>query len=297
MFANIDSVIYSPEWYQAWFPRPSKEFVDPTKPLPLVFRGQMMCMLSPGENTEDFFPYENMWRFMMDCAFDSQSIARLWQLTHKVFGKYAFPRATSHECAIKRLIVHIPSKDVLEKAKALEGQWVTVTLRICGTFIFEALDIEIDPQPKRYKVSGAMGGRSCDVDVVVREDGYKSEDSHYWEGWRTWWMESYPACLETMYTKEKEQAADEAKDKKLVSVQPPSAPPLPPSLPVHGDTSHGDTSHGDTSFECVVCRDKQRTVVITPCRHFCICLSCTNAVSSCPICKGPKTSIIEVFVS
>lgn len=38
--------------------------------------------------------------------------------------------------------------------------------------------------------------------------------------------------------------------------------------------------------ECVVCLTEQRTVVLLPCRHLCVCLQCLLFVDKCPVCRA-----------
>jgi hypothetical protein len=36
---------------------------------------------------------------------------------------------------------------------------------------------------------------------------------------------------------------------------------------------------------CVVCTDRNISVVLLPCRHRCMCHDCSNVLSKCPICR------------
>jgi hypothetical protein len=36
---------------------------------------------------------------------------------------------------------------------------------------------------------------------------------------------------------------------------------------------------------CVVCLEREREVVLHPCRHYCLCIECSNSLSKCPICR------------
>ena len=36
---------------------------------------------------------------------------------------------------------------------------------------------------------------------------------------------------------------------------------------------------------CVVCLDREREVVLDPCRHFCLCKQCSESLGKCPICR------------
>lgn len=37
--------------------------------------------------------------------------------------------------------------------------------------------------------------------------------------------------------------------------------------------------------ECVICLDKPYSVVLRPCSHLCVCVSCSSSVTHCPICR------------
>jgi len=37
---------------------------------------------------------------------------------------------------------------------------------------------------------------------------------------------------------------------------------------------------------CVVCLDREREVVLHPCRHYCLCIECSVRLRECPICRG-----------
>lgn len=53
--------------------------------------------------------------------------------------------------------------------------------------------------------------------------------------------------------------------------------------------------------ECVVCKDRARSVVFLPCGHYCSCAQCSErlcsagASSVCPICNGAVTSRSVVY--
>jgi hypothetical protein len=36
---------------------------------------------------------------------------------------------------------------------------------------------------------------------------------------------------------------------------------------------------------CVVCLEREREVVLHPCRHYCLCLECSSSLSRCPMCR------------
>lgn len=51
---------------------------------------------------------------------------------------------------------------------------------------------------------------------------------------------------------------------------------------------------------CIVCMDRPLEVLITKCKHICMCNTCCQALSLCPMCRMPynsQTDIDRVFVS
>ncbi len=57
------------------------------------------------------------------------------------------------------------------------------------------------------------------------------------------------------------------------------------------------------SSGCVVCMEVDRSMLILPCRHMCLCAACarnpalTRAGARCPVCRAPIDSFIAVFAS
>lgn len=49
---------------------------------------------------------------------------------------------------------------------------------------------------------------------------------------------------------------------------------------------------------CVVCLSVDKTVVLVPCLHLCVCTDCSNAnaLKLCPICRKPIDGKVNVFV-
>jgi len=48
---------------------------------------------------------------------------------------------------------------------------------------------------------------------------------------------------------------------------------------------------------CVICLEKPRSVVCTPCGHFCLCIGCSSQVSkrTCPICRAKVVSFTKIY--
>jgi len=55
-------------------------------------------------------------------------------------------------------------------------------------------------------------------------------------------------------------------------------------------------------YLCVICWDDRKTVVLLPCRHLCVCVSCSKKLwnntqkETCPICRNDVENLLEVFV-
>lgn len=51
---------------------------------------------------------------------------------------------------------------------------------------------------------------------------------------------------------------------------------------------------------CVICQDKEKCMMILPCRHLCICQDCQNPLQSrnlhCPICRKKVNQIVKVYL-
>ncbi|XP_028122306.1 probable BOI-related E3 ubiquitin-protein ligase 2 isoform X2 [Camellia sinensis] len=48
---------------------------------------------------------------------------------------------------------------------------------------------------------------------------------------------------------------------------------------------------------CKACRERVASVVVLPCRHFCLCRECGAMAQACPVCLSFKESTVEVFLS
>lgn len=55
-------------------------------------------------------------------------------------------------------------------------------------------------------------------------------------------------------------------------------------------------------YLCVICWNDRKTIVLLPCRHLCVCLSCSKKLwnnvqqETCPICRNNVENLLEVFV-
>ena len=55
------------------------------------------------------------------------------------------------------------------------------------------------------------------------------------------------------------------------------------------------TERGQRAVSCVVCLDKEKTILLRPCNHLCICESCMGAVQTCPLCRQNIQEKISVM--
>eukprot|EP01138_Halocafeteria_seosinensis_P005156 gb/GECG01005271.1/.p1 GENE.gb/GECG01005271.1/~~gb/GECG01005271.1/.p1 ORF type:complete len:510 (+),score=56.42 gb/GECG01005271.1/:1-1530(+) len=71
-------------------------------------------------------------------------------------------------------------------------------------------------------------------------------------------------------------------------------------------SSGQEDTHLNGSFSehtCVICRRNQRSTVLLPCRHLCLCAKCARTASDgsrlkhCPMCRNPITLVLPVFSS
>ncbi|GLD97281.1 hypothetical protein PINS_up005964 [Pythium insidiosum] len=42
-----------------------------------------------------------------------------------------------------------------------------------------------------------------------------------------------------------------------------------------------------SSSECAICLEGSLAAILLPCRHFCVCIECLDAIDRCPICRAP----------
>jgi len=47
---------------------------------------------------------------------------------------------------------------------------------------------------------------------------------------------------------------------------------------------------------CIVCMESPRNILIQPCNHLCVCSGCSVVLKNCPLCRGPLTAQIPVFL-
>ncbi|KAI0210913.1 hypothetical protein LSAT2_004305 [Lamellibrachia satsuma] len=55
---------------------------------------------------------------------------------------------------------------------------------------------------------------------------------------------------------------------------------------------------------CVVCQDQEKSVLMLPCKHMCLCVNCAHSIASsrtrmrriCPLCRAPFHTVMNVYV-
>ena len=54
------------------------------------------------------------------------------------------------------------------------------------------------------------------------------------------------------------------------------------------------------NLQCCVCQDQKKTILLLPCRHLCICQTCSDAtgtskLSKCPVCRSTIVEKLKVY--
>ncbi|XP_018087999.1 E3 ubiquitin-protein ligase LRSAM1 isoform X2 [Xenopus laevis] len=83
---------------------------------------------------------------------------------------------------------------------------------------------------------------------------------------------------------------------KTVPEEEPCAPPssIPP-CPV--EPSAPDTEVANINSECVVCMEQEAHIIFLPCGHVCCCVTCGDALHTCPLCRRDITQRIRIYQS
>ena len=56
------------------------------------------------------------------------------------------------------------------------------------------------------------------------------------------------------------------------------------------------TPQNDDSKLCSVCLDQDKSIMLEPCRHVCLCQECAPRVTSCPICRCTPTRRVQLYL-
>lgn len=87
------------------------------------------------------------------------------------------------------------------------------------------------------------------------------------------------------------------------SAPPPSEVPRssPDSASGGLQASEMDREPSSDSMRCVICMERERSVMMEPCSHVCMCNQCAetsrSSMSTCPICRGPVQNFRRIFMS
>ena len=50
---------------------------------------------------------------------------------------------------------------------------------------------------------------------------------------------------------------------------------------------------------CVICQEREKTVLLMPCRHLCLCNACgsveNHRIKNCPLCRREIVSKLDVY--
>lgn len=50
------------------------------------------------------------------------------------------------------------------------------------------------------------------------------------------------------------------------------------------------------TFICITCMDKPREILFVPCNHICCCATCSQSITSCPVCRQTVSAHTNVFI-
>jgi serine/threonine protein kinase len=54
----------------------------------------------------------------------------------------------------------------------------------------------------------------------------------------------------------------------------------------------------EEAYLCVICEDVQKSVLLLPCKHVCMCEGCAGGMRDCPICRAPISErITGVYIT
>ena len=102
-------------------------------------------------------------------------------------------------------------------------------------------------------------------------------------------------------------ASTEAKDVMSLSEAPPSTTgeisldedcsDIEVTASVIEDSPESARTETSTQSFCVICQDAEKTTVLLPCRHLCLCNNCAlvDAIRECPLCRSQIESRLRIF--
>ena len=79
----------------------------------------------------------------------------------------------------------------------------------------------------------------------------------------------------------------------------PTSRPVPKTAPTTGDGKN-NTNLTDDDRQCIICYDNQKSVMIRPCNHVCLCEVCSRNIrglnGKCPMCRKDIRGIERVYL-
>ena len=65
--------------------------------------------------------------------------------------------------------------------------------------------------------------------------------------------------------------------------------------PLSNNTAQSSAAQQQRSPLCVICLDKEKEILLKPCRHFCVCFDCAIVSEECPICRKPIADREKIY--
>jgi E3 ubiquitin-protein ligase BOI and related proteins len=56
-----------------------------------------------------------------------------------------------------------------------------------------------------------------------------------------------------------------------------------------------DVATSAKARQCIVCGERDGSVLLLPCRHLCLCKECEPTAATCPVCCSVKNAALEVI--
>lgn len=74
----------------------------------------------------------------------------------------------------------------------------------------------------------------------------------------------------------------------------------PPLIRSSVSPREGDNTLDYTQL-CVICKDRQKCVLLLPCKHLCVCEECADkllltSMKQCPLCRKFISNLISVYI-
>jgi len=65
---------------------------------------------------------------------------------------------------------------------------------------------------------------------------------------------------------------------------------------VETNQKDGENEKNDALL-CIICFEREKSVLFFPCKHVCTCKKCSSQLLSCPVCKQKTQEKIDIFIS